>query len=142
MHIPNKEYFIRIDNDKIINTLCISSIERIPVKNELYTYWYDTFNKLMQDVSVEYMKTHVDTLEGDESDIADELYEKFNIVVRKNVERELGKCPEPYTYTYIIRMNNDQTIDIDDSIYAEICNILKIDMGVEMIETIEDDLIN
>ena len=123
--------FIKINNNTIVNLNAIYTIIRYSINNISYEEWQNMYSGLLRDVSEQYMKLHADeiNLEEDDIEIADKLYAKFESVVRRNVEEELGPQPEPFTFAYKIVLGNSQEVDITEETYNMLCNKIGIDMN-------------
>lgn len=137
--------FIQVNYNTIINTDTIHKIERISINNELYTDWWNSYNTLLLDVVKEYMSKNPtgeysteELLDIEENYYANELYERFGPIVKKNIESEYGICPEPFEFEYkIISTNGFETL-IDKDTYNELCNVLNIELKDFDIDYIND----
>ena len=121
--------FIKVNYNTILNLSAIMMIERRNMPSTEYEEWNNMYTSLMKDVSEQYMQEHADDLYSISSDeMANSLYEKFSTVVKKHVEEEMGPQPEPFCYEYVIILNNDVEIIIDEIDFKKLCDVLNIDM--------------
>lgn len=116
-----------VNNDTIVNVESIYSVERYPVENEDYNIWHEKFRSLMKDVIEQYMKENIDILmnNNDDDEIVNELYGKFEPIIRRNIEKEYGVMPEQYVYNYIITMNTGKELQTDEKTFNKICELVE-----------------
>ena len=127
--------FIRISNNEIINSSVIVSIQRYLTTSSKYNQWHDAYNSLIQDVTKKYLDDHRGQLEEaladgmSEDEIVSDLYKRFTPIIRKNIESEYGREPEPFTHMYKIFLANNEERNITEEVFNDICKELSIDMS-------------
>lgn len=122
--------FIRISNDTIINTSHIVSINREWINSYAYSTYMEQYSDLMKKATDEYIKQHPEVLMTDagESEIADLMYQKFDVYVKKQLEQDYGTMPEPWDVKYKIKMIDGTEIFVQTEIYYQIISVIGIDM--------------
>lgn len=123
--------FIRISNDEILNTSVIFSLSRVYADSRDYYEWMEEYNTLLKDVIKEYMSKNIEELTDDrnEDQLADELYERFAPVVKRNLEKNIGKCPDAHEYIYILKLIDGTERTIKESVFKSIVKEIGIDMN-------------
>ena len=122
--------FVRISNDTIINTSHIVSINREWINSYAYSTYMEQYSDLMKKATDEYIKQHPEVLMTDasESEIADLMYQKFDVYIKRQLEQEYGVTPEPWDVKYKIKMIDGTEIFIQTEIYYQIISVIGIDM--------------
>lgn len=115
--------FIKINNDIIINSDHIRSIERQAVTTERYDEWLESYNTTMNGLVKEYLIQHPEELaKTSEDELVESLIKRFS----KYVEKSLGGRPDAFEYSYYIILDNNETYDIKEYMYNELCKTLDI----------------
>ena len=122
--------FVRVSNDTIINTSHIVSINREWINSYEYNTYMEQYSDLMKKATDEYIKQHPEVLMTDEgeSEIADLMYQKFDVHIKRQLEQEYGVIPEPWDVNYKIKMIDGTEIDIQTEIYYQIMSVIGINM--------------
>ena len=122
--------FIRINNGNIINTSHIVSIKREWINTYEYIAYMGQYNDLMKKATDEYIKQHPDVLMTDDSEteIADLMYKKFDVYVKKQLEQEYDTIPEPWEAIYKIKMIDGNEFSVQTEIYYQIIHVIGINM--------------
>ena len=123
--------FVRISNDTIINTSHIVSISREWTNSYAYNTYMEQYSDLMKKATDEYIKQHPDVLLTDksESEIADLMYQKFDVYIKRQLEQEYGKTPEPWDVNYKIKMIDGTEFFVQTEIYYQIMSVIGINMN-------------
>ena len=113
--------FVRINNDTVVNTSHIVVINREWINSYAYSTYMEQYSDLMKKATDEYIKQHPEVLMTDDSEteIADLMYQKFDVYVKKQLEQEYGTMPEPWDVIYKIKMIE---------IYYQIMRVIGINM--------------
>ena len=129
--------FVRISNDTIINTSHIVSISREWTNSYAYNTYMEQYSDLMKKTTDEYIKQHPDVLLTDksESEIADLMYQKFDVYIKRQLEQEYGKTPEPWDVNYKIKMIDGTEFFVQTEIYYQIMSVIGINMNDGMSST-------
>ena len=129
--------FIRINNDTIVNTSHIVSINREWINSYAYSTYMEQYSDLMKKATDEYIKQHPDVLLTDksESEIADLMYQKFDVYIKRQLEQEYGKTPEPWDVNYKIKMIDGTEFFVQTEIYYQITSVIGINMNDGMSST-------
>ena len=122
--------FIRINNNTIINTAHIVSIDREYINSYAYNTYMEQYSDLMKKTTDEYIKQHPEVLmnDDDESEIADLMYQKFDVYIKKQLEQEYGAIPEPWDVNYKIKMIDGTEFFVQTEIYYQIMSVIGINM--------------
>lgn len=122
--------FIRINNDTIINTSHIVSITREWTNSYAYTTYMEQYSDLMKKATDEYIKQHPEVLMTDEgeTEIADLMYQKFDVYIKRQLERDYGAIPEPWDVNYKIKMIDGTEFFVQTEIYYQIMSVIGINM--------------
>lgn len=110
--------FVRINNDTIVNTSHIVSINREWINSYAYSTYMEQYSDLMKKATDEYIKQHPEVLMTDDSEteIADLMYQKFDVYVKKQLEQEYGTMPEPWDVIYKIKMIDGSEFSVQTEI--------------------------
>ena len=129
--------FVRISNDTIINTSHIVSISREWTNSYAYNTYMEQYSDLMKKTTDEYIKQHPDVLLTDksESEIADLMYQKFDVYIKRQLEQEYGKTPEPWDVNYKIKMIDGTEFFVHTEIYYQIMSVIGINMNDDISST-------
>ena len=122
--------FIRISNGNIINTSYIVSIQREWINSYAYSTYMEQYSDLMKKATDEYIKQHPEVLMTDdnESEIADMMYKKFDVYIKKQLEQEYDTIPEPWEAIYKIKMIDGNEFCFQTEIYYQITHVIGINM--------------
>ena len=122
--------FVRINNDTVVNTSHIVSINREWINSYAYSTYMEQYSDLMKKATDEYIKQHPEVLMTDdsESEIADLMYQKFDVYVKKQLEQDYGTIPEPWDVIYKIKMIDDSEFSVQTEIYYQIMRVIGINM--------------
>ena len=122
--------FVRINNDTVVNTSHIVSINREWINSYAYSTYMEQYSDLMKKATDEYIKQHPEVLMTDDSEteIADLMYQKFDVYIKRQLEQEYGVTPEPWDVKYKIKMIDGTEIFIQTEIYYQIISVIGIDM--------------
>ena len=122
--------FSRINNNTIINTSHIVSIDREWTNSYAYNTYMEQYSDLMKKATDEYIKQHPEVLMTDEgeSEIADLMYQKFDVYIKRQLEKEYGVTPEPWDVNYKIKMIDGTEFSVQTEIYYQIMSVIGIDM--------------
>ena len=122
--------FIRINNNTIINTSHIVSIDREWTNSYAYNTYMEQYSDLMKKATDEYIKQHPEVLMTDEgeSEIADLMYQKFDVYIKRQLEKEYGVTPEPWDVNYKIKLIDGTELSVQTEIYYQIMSVIGIDM--------------
>ena len=122
--------FFRINNDTIVNTSHIVSIQREWINSYAYSTYMEQYSDLMKKATDEYIKQHPEVLMTDDSEteIADLMYKKFDVYVKKQLEQEYDTIPEPWEAIYKIKMIDGREFCVQTKIYYQIIHVIGINM--------------
>ena len=70
-----------------------------------------------------------------ESEIADLMYQKFDVYIKRQLEQEYGKTPEPWDVNYKIKMIDGTEFFVQTEIYYQIMSVIGINMNDGMSST-------